>query len=125
MVDERAPITMPTRPISVTIISWLLIAAGALGLVYHLMDFRTAPFQVEIIWISLVRVLAIAAGIFMLRGCDWARWLALAWIAFHVAISVFHSVQQTIVHVLFLGLFGYFLLRRDAGSYFRSRASAR
>ncbi len=37
----------------------------------------------------------------MLRGSNWARWLALAWIAFHVFLSFLHSWQQVLVHCLF------------------------
>ncbi len=114
---------MKKRPITVTILSWLLVAAGAVGLVYHLSELRTQTFSTEILWISSVRVLAIVAGVFMLRSADWARWLALAWIAFHVVISALHSVQQTIVHALLLALFAYFLLRQDARSYFRPRTA--
>jgi hypothetical protein len=111
---------MNKRPITVTILSWLYIATGAIGLIYHLSEFTTHP-PAETIWISIVRILAIVAGAFMLRGADWARWLALAWIAFHVVIGALNSVQQAIVHALFLALFAYFLLRQDARLYFRPR----
>ena len=36
--------------------------------------------------------LAIVCGVFLLRGHNWARWLALAWIAFHVVLSAFHAI---------------------------------
>jgi hypothetical protein len=114
---------MSKRPITVIILSWLYIATGAIGLVYHLSELRMQPFSAEIIWISFVRLLAIVAGIFMLRGADWARWLALAWIAFHVVVGALNSVQQAIIHALFLALFAYFLLRGDARSYFRPQAT--
>jgi hypothetical protein len=114
---------MNQRPITITILSWLYIAAGAIGLVYHLADFRSHAFHTEDVWIALVRMLAIVAGVFMLRGADWARWLALAWIAFHVVISSLNSVQQGVIHALFLALFAYFLFRQDARAYFRRQAT--
>ena len=68
---------MNKRPLSVTIVSCLLAAAGAVGLVYHSTEFKTLhPFPYNTLWVSLVRVLAIVAGVFMLRGSNWARWLA-------------------------------------------------
>lgn len=113
---------MNKRPITVTILACILIAAGAVGLVYHLTEFK-APNAIrsELVWIELVRLLAIVSGVFMLRGRDWARWLALAWIAFHVVLSFFHSLGQTAMHAVIFALFAYFLLRRDAREYFRNR----
>jgi hypothetical protein len=111
---------MKKRPLTVIIVSCLLIASGAIGLVYHLSDFRISkPFQSEIAWISLVRILAIVSGVFMLLGKNWARWLALAWITFHVVISFYHSLQQVVVHGLLLLLFAYCLYRPEARAYFK------
>jgi len=42
--------------------------------VYHLAEFKAHPFQNDILWVSLVRLLAIVGGVFMLRGHNWARW---------------------------------------------------
>jgi hypothetical protein len=112
------------RPITVTILACVLIAAGAVGLAYHFTEFK-APNAVhsELVWIEFVRLLAIVSGVFMLRGRDWARWLALAWIAFHVAISFFNSVREVAVHAVILALFAYFLLRPEAWRYFRGHKS--
>jgi hypothetical protein len=113
------------RPLTVIIVSCLLIAAGATGLVYHLSDFRMSkPFQSEIVWISLVRLLAIVSGVFMLFGKNWARWLALAWITFHVVISFYHSFQQVLIHGLIFALIVYCLYRPKAGAYFSGREEA-
>jgi hypothetical protein len=111
---------MPKRPISVTIVALLLIVAGAVGFVYHFheLDLRR-PFQDDTIWVEVLRVLAIVAGVFLLRGCNWARWLAVAWIAFHVAISALHSVQQAVMHLVLLAVFAYVLLRPAASAFFR------
>jgi hypothetical protein len=61
----------------------------------------------------------------MLLGKNWARWLALAWITFHVVISFYHSIQQVLVHALVLLLFVYCLYRPAAGAYFSGREEAR
>jgi len=110
-------------PLAVTILSWLLIVVGLVGLVYHAkeIDFRQ-PLQNDTLWVELVRVLAIVSGIFMLRGQNWARWLAMVWIAFHVAIGFLHSWQQVVMHAIVFAVFAFFLFRPVANEYFRASA---
>ena len=115
---------MNNRPLSVTIISLILIATGAFGIAFHLSDFSTQhPFQYDAVWIALVRLAAIFCGLFMLRASNWARWLSLAWIAFHVVISLFHSWLELGLHVLVLAALAYFLFRPRASDYFRGAAA--
>ena len=117
---------MLKRPLSVTIISWVLIASGLAGIIYHLSELRpafqpggpTAHYS-EILLVLLVRVAAIVCGIFMLRGSNWARWLAIAWIGTHVIIGALNSVQQLVVHMIVFVIFVYCLFRRAATDYFR------
>ena len=78
--------TSNKRPLSVTILAWLSIGMGAGGFASHLADG---------VWVELVELLAVIGGAFMLRGHNWARWLALAWMAFHVIVSwLIHSVSS-------------------------------
>jgi hypothetical protein len=112
---------MIKRPISVTIVSLILIAAGAVGLTYHVADFKAVhPFPFDLLGIEFVRLLAVLAGIFMLRGSDWARWLAIAWIALHVAISFYHSLGEVAMHAVIFLIFAYILFRVPARAYFRN-----
>lgn len=108
---------MNRRPLSVTVISWLFIAAGAIGLAYHLTEFQ-GQFKYDLVLVCFVRLLAILAGLFMLRGSNWARWLLLVWIVYHVILSAFHSVSELAMHSLLLGVVAYFLFRRQASAYF-------
>ncbi len=57
----------------------------------------------------------------MLRGSNWARWLALAWIAFRVFLSFLHSWQEVLVHCLLFVVIGYVLFSPEARAYFRHR----
>lgn len=114
---------MKKLPLAVLVISCLLIATGILGIAFHLHDFRK-PFQPETAWITLLRLLAIVSGVFMLMRKDWARWLALIWIGFHVVLAFYHSLQQVAIHVVVFALFAYFLLRPEARAYFRQREEA-
>ena len=111
---------MATRPISTTVIGWLFIAVGAVALIYHLSDLTNGrPFEHRLVWICFVRLLAIVGGVFLLRGCNWARWLLLLWLAFHVVRSAFHSPVEVAVHGLLAGVIGFLLFRPVASAYFR------
>lgn len=112
---------MNKRPLSVIVIGCLYVATGAIGLAFHLAEFKPQhPFQYDIVWISLVHLIAILCGVYVLRGSNWARWLALAWIAFHVILSAFHSWFELVVHSLLCAAIAYFLFRPQATQYFRT-----
>jgi hypothetical protein len=114
-----AEVQTKKRPIAITSLGWLYIAVGALGTAGHYGNFWTQrPTVSEFIWITVLGVAAVLAGVFMLRGQSWARWLAIAWMAAHVVISVFHPLQELIVHCALLVLFCYVLFRREARAYF-------
>lgn len=69
---------------------------------------------------AAVQLTAVVAGIFLLRRQNWARWLALAWMGFHVAISIGNPIQQLVVHSLLLVAFAIILFRGAARGYFAS-----
>lgn len=63
----------------------------------------------------------------MLLGYNWARWLAIAWMAFHVIISL-PVYGQLVMHTAILALIAYALFRSDADHFFlhsRSRTAPR
>lgn len=107
------------RPSSVLAVACLYVAVGTGGFVVHLRDTLASPG--EGVWVELVEVAAVIAGVFILRRCNWARWLALAWMAIHVAIS-FPVMAQVAVHSLFLAAIGWVLFRRPAGDYFLGKS---
>ncbi|HTD54828.1 MAG TPA: hypothetical protein VK670_05570 [Silvibacterium sp.] len=107
------------RPVSVLVLACLYLAVGVAGFVAHFGDLR----QTDGVWIELTEFLAIVAGAFMLRAQNWARWLALAWMAFHVVLS-FRAPPQLAIHALMLALIAWLLFRPEANRYFRSAAAA-
>jgi hypothetical protein len=107
------------RPIYVTVLGYVLIAAGAIGIAYHFTDFKSTPSS-EYLLVLVVRLIAIVGGVFLLRGKDWARWLAIAWIAFHLGISIFHTKQGVVVHAVVLVVFCGLLFLPAANRYFRA-----
>ncbi len=111
---------MNQRPLSVTILACVYLVVGIAGFVSGLGGFRArGAFPVDDIWVELVRLLAVVAGAFLLRGRDWARWLALAWIVFHVVLSAFHELREFAMHCLICGAIAWVLLRPAAARYFR------
>ncbi len=87
---------------------------GTIGFVVNFPKLKAL--QHASIWIELTELLALFAGAFMFRGRNWARWLALAWMAFHVAIS-FPVVRQVVTHSIIFALIAWVLFRPDARRY--------
>ena len=103
------------RPVSVVLIACLYLVVGGGGFALNLHAFGQPDFY----WIEGTELIAVIVGVFMLFGHNWARWLALVWMAFHVAIS-FEAPRNLVVHALFLVLIGWVLLREEAREYFRA-----
>jgi hypothetical protein len=107
---------MPRRPLSITIISWLFIVFGSVALIS---GFITTDLKSH--WyIHLSRLLQIIAGVFMLYGRNWARWLLVAWIAFHIVVGALHSPLFLLMHVLIFSVILFFVFRRPASAFFNA-----
>jgi len=98
-------------------IAVLYIAVGLGGFVSHF----PRNWQPEDVLIELTEVLAITCGVFLLRGKNWARWLALAWMALHVVIS-FPVMSQTAIHLSFLIVIAWALFRPGMRRQFVTRS---
>jgi hypothetical protein len=109
------------RPFEVTLLGWFLIAVGIFATTYH---FCTGALDRWMIGIVLFEGVGILAGVFLLKGARWARWLVLAWIAFHVVAMGLNSVWDALPHLVLLVAVGYFLLGPPTAPYYR-RAQAR
>jgi hypothetical protein len=123
---------MKKRPVSILILSLLFIVAGSVGLIYHsrgfLHDISSGGLSrhdvIDITVISLLRVVAIVSGIFMLYARNWARWLCLGWMGFHVVVSYWHTRFAFVFHLVLMIVIGYLLFRPRASEYFRAPRSA-
>jgi hypothetical protein len=102
-------------PFRVILIACLYLAVGIGGLVVHFSD-RRGP---DWIWVEVTEFLAIVCGVFLVRAHNWARWLACAWMAFHIVIS-FGDLRQLAIHSLFLVLIVWCLFRADASRFFKN-----
>ena len=105
------------RPIPVTALSILLILTGIIALIGSLMQIPRAN-ALEISLASLVRLVAIVAGVFMLTGRSWSRWLCIAWFAYHIILSVGHTRFELIAHCVFGIAVCVILFSPGANAYF-------
>ena len=113
---------MKNRPLPVIIVSLLFIIAGAVGFVYHFKEFfeTNAKLQ-ELYWVQLLRITAIFCGILLLRAVNWARWLAIAWLLYHVVIGAFHSTPEMIFHIVILLAVAVLLYLPKSSAFFLRR----
>jgi hypothetical protein len=114
--------SLPKRPVLIMAVACLYIAVGAIGFVRHF-DTLRPPTQ-EGIEIEVTEIVGLVAGIFLLRGHNWARWLAIAWIAFHVGLSAFHAWPEFMTHLAFFLAIAWILFRSEASAYFRHKPPA-
>lgn len=110
------------RPIAVIIVAGLYLLVGVGGFIGHFPGLLAG--HRDAIAIELTELLAAVAGVFLLLRHNWARWLALAWILFHVAISLADPVGKLAAHVIFCILIAWALFRPASGQWFRPTAPA-
>lgn len=116
-------------PLPVIVVALLYLAVGIAVFAYHfLFGIRAVIHGIALgsVWVEATELLAVVIGVFLLRGHNWARWLAVAWMAFHVVLSAFHSYAQATMHAAFLALIAWALFAPAATRYFgkRNRAEA-
>jgi uncharacterized membrane protein HdeD (DUF308 family) len=102
-------------PFQVTFLGWLFIVVGIVSTAYHLWHGTLDRWTVPIV---IVGALAVVAGVFLLRGVSWARWLLLAWLAFHVVVGALNSLGDALPHAVLLLAVGYVLLGPPTSKYF-------
>jgi hypothetical protein len=61
-------VQMRKRPLLVTLISCLFIAAGSMGIIYHAAELKEILTDTAVIGIFIVRLMAIIGGVFAWRG---------------------------------------------------------
>jgi hypothetical protein len=109
------------RPISVTVIAILFLAVGVITVVSGASKLVSkgsfADGREELLVLS-INTLAIVAGAGLLRGMNWARFLVLGWMAFHVVLSFWHAAFEVALHAFMFAVLWYFLFGRKGQGYF-------
>jgi uncharacterized membrane protein HdeD (DUF308 family) len=113
------------RPLSIVVISLLFILLGAITLVHALVEFINATDRLTDLkshWmIYLSAVAAIVGGLFLFKGENWARWLLVLWMAFHIVVGALHGIGPLVTHVVIFSVILFFLFRRPVSSYLSSQ----
>ena len=119
---NQPPIQIVKRPLAVIVVALIFIAAGVFGLIHHFPELfaETDFINYEALWVLFLRALSLIIGIYLLRGANWSRWLALAWIAYHVVLSAFHSALGGITHFIILMIIAFLLFLPKSGAFFRN-----
>ena len=123
-----------SRPLSVSIIGWILCVLGACSVLGTLQALflsddprmqkaiasSPVPFSVQVGFMAVIAVVTLVVGISFLRGANWARWL---YIGFCVVCLVFGLICNPnkimiIPPVMLQGVIIFFLFRPKASDYF-------
>lgn len=99
--------------IAVFAVALLYIAVGLGGFVGHFPHY----WHREDILIEVTEMVAITCGVFLLGRKNWARWLAIAWMVLHVALS-FPAWTAVAIHLSFLIVIAWALFRSPTRGYF-------
>ncbi|HTV13135.1 MAG TPA: hypothetical protein VME68_00380 [Acidobacteriaceae bacterium] len=121
MDSSAIPSPLLRRPLLVTLLGWMLIALGAVEFACQAARIRP-PLQASAFGVPLFELIILVSGVFLLRGHAWARWLAVAWVGFHVAVGSLHSVTRGIVHGAIFLLFTWMMFRPEINAWFRARS---
>ncbi len=115
---------MKNRPLSVIIVSILFILAGCVGFAYHVKELSDSNLnQSETLWILFLRMLAVVCGLLLFFRINWARWLAIVWLAYHIVISAFNSRSEMIAHIVLLLIISVLLFLPVSSKYFQSKSN--
>jgi hypothetical protein len=110
------------RPAPVLAIATLYLLVGVIGFIAHFPELLARHPDAPAI--EITELLAVVCAVFLFLGRNWARWLALAWIVFHVVISFTDPVGKLAAHIIFCILIAWALFRPASGQWFRPTASA-
>ena len=124
MGEQQKSSTGPARPLILTLLGWMLIALGAIEFVDRAAKIRWPQLAGDL-GVALFELLILACGLFLLRAKAWARWLAVAWIGFHVAVGARHSVLMGVLHGTIFLLFVWLLFRPEVNAWFRTKPAER
>lgn len=127
---------MRTRPTSVTVIGWLLIAPAVLSLPREVRELvrpranRIAaessvptPVQRAVSWIATS--MGLLCGYFLLKGRNWARFVYIGWTAILFLYGFFASPHKwpMLIGLVFEAFIIYFLFRSQSNAFFASEVA--
>ena len=129
---------MGTRPTSVTVVAWILIAIGGISLIAttymldnpvarDLMSKSPIPITVQYAMTYIGLLITLVSGIAMLRQKNWGRWLYVIGTAvgFLIGIATSPAKEAMIPGFVVFIVVTFFLFRPRANEYFSNAERAR
>ena len=101
---------MMKRPTSVNVIAWILIVTSGISLISstvslnnpmakELMAKSLMPIPLQYVMLYVGLLITIVAGIAMLKGQNWARFLYVVWSAIGFVIGIVTSPMLSLIHI--------------------------
>ena len=105
--DENACVSLlgvKNRPLTIVVISLLFILLGTITLVHAVVELINTTDRLTDLkshWmIYLSGIAAIVGGVFLFKGHNWARWLLVAWMLFHIVVGALNGLVPLLTHVV-------------------------
>lgn len=125
---------MNRRPISITVIAWLLIISTIFFLIYNIVNFNdpvarnlmlqnALPLSIQFVAMYLGLVISLISGIAFLKRQNWARFLYAGWclIGFIIGFAISQMRMVTLPGFVLFLVELFFLFRPKANAYFLTR----
>lgn len=124
---------MTKRPTSISVIAWILIVIGGIGLISttgtiminspmlrDIMSKSPIPIPIQYVISYFGILIGIISGVAMLKGKNWARWLYITWnlINFVIGITISPMKAAMIPSVVLFLIVTFFLFRPKANEFF-------
>lgn len=126
---------MPKRPVSITVIAWIIIVINVLSLVgaglslsdpaaQEMMAQSSIPVPAQYALLFVGLALSIACAAFMLRAANWARWTYIGWSTFSMLVAIATSTDRSwlLPGIIIYAIFIFILVRPAATAYFSRTA---
>lgn len=123
---------MHERPLSITIVGWVLIVFAILGLVAMAMTMGTPRMEADMAASGmppaamyalnlLGAAITLACGVGVLKGMNWARWLYVAWgvLSALIALLITPAAGLALISLAIVAVIAFFLFRKPADAWFR------
>ena len=107
-------------PWPIIVIACLYLLVGVGGFAGHFGELLAR--HPDAIGIEATELVAVICGVFLLLRRNWARWLAMAWILFHVGLSMFHPLGELAIHAVFCIFIAWALFRPETTRWIQRAA---
>ena len=109
------------RPWPVIVIACLYLLVGVGGFAGHFRELIAR--HPDAVGIEITELVGAISGVGLLMRQNWARWLALAWILFHVGLSIIHPLGELAIHAAFCVLIVWALFRPESSRWFQRQVA--